>query len=237
MRTLVIGIPLPHVSFDNYSFLSAPAFSEYERLIVEPASVSNTVEEVISAEGEHRDFAGHIVHNAPSSSTAFSLQDLLEMRRRESEWFFRRGGVLVCFSHPDVAHSGVAGSCGWRRYSWLPAPPGFRFEEHLLPGFGTPGAQLVEEDHPFASYITDLAQRVAYRATIDDDAPGFGDYGRIFARSLGGAPIAAELKLDAGRIILLPPLVDPAKDRTTVAQTLSTCLNANTRCDDTPRSS
>jgi hypothetical protein len=84
----------------------------------------------------------------------------------------------------------------------------------------------------FRAYITDFAQRIAYRATIDEDAPGFGDYGRILAHSLGGAPIAAELKLDTGRIILLPPLVDPAKDRATLAETLSTCLNASEKTGD-----
>jgi hypothetical protein len=30
-RTLVIGIPLPHSTFDNYSFASAPSISEYTR--------------------------------------------------------------------------------------------------------------------------------------------------------------------------------------------------------------
>jgi hypothetical protein len=224
MRTLVIGIPLPHVSFDNHSFVSAPAFSEYERLIVEPAAVSKTVEEVISAAAEHRNFAGHPVTNGPSTAQAFSLQQLLEMRRRETEWFLARGGVVACFAHPDVAHPGVAGLCGWRRYAWLPAPRGFRYEEHLLPGFGIPGAELTAPDHPFAPYVTDLSTRYAYRATIDETAPNFGEYGHIFARSHGRAAIAVELAVDRGRVTLLPPLLDPESDRTLIAQTLHACF-------------
>jgi hypothetical protein len=35
MRTLVVGISLPHFTFDNASFLSAPSFSEYGRVIVD----------------------------------------------------------------------------------------------------------------------------------------------------------------------------------------------------------
>src|SRR5438552_1226358 len=85
MRTLVIGVPLPHVTFDNYSFVSAPAFSDYRRLIVETAAVSTSVEEVVSGAAEHRTFAGHPVTNGPSSAQAFGLQQLLVMRRRETE--------------------------------------------------------------------------------------------------------------------------------------------------------
>jgi len=225
MRALVVGIPLPHVSFDNYSFVSAPAFSDYQRLIVESSSVSAVVEEVVGGGGEHRDFAGHLVHNGSSTAFAFSLQQLLQMRRRESDWFFARGGVAVCFAHPDVVHPGVEGLCGWRRYSWLPAPPGFHYEEHLLPGFGTPGAEVSDADHPFAPCIAELAPRVAYRATIDETAPNFSDYARVFARrSSGGAAIAAELVLGSGRLVLLPPLLKPEADRASVAQALFTCL-------------
>jgi hypothetical protein len=225
MRTLVIGIPLPHVSFDNYTFVSAPAFSEYQRLVVEMSSVSTVVEEVVAGEGEHRNFAGHTVHNAPSTAAAFSLRQLLEMRRRETDWFFARGGVLVCFAHPDVAHPGIAGLCGWRRYSWLPAPAGFRYEDHLLPGFGTPGAEVTDAEHPFADFIAGLAARLAYRTTIDETAPNFSDYGRILARRIsGGAAIAAELALGSGRLLLLPPLLKPEADRASVAAALFTSL-------------
>ena len=224
MRTLVIGIPLPHVSFDNYSFVSAPAFSEYARLIVETAAASATVEEVVSGAAEHRDFAGHPITNGPSTAQAFSLKQLLEMRRRETEWLLARGGVVACFAHPDVAQPGVTASCGWRRYAWLPTPPGFRYEEHLLPGFGIPGAELTEPNHPFAPYVTELSSRFAYRATIEEGARGFSDYGRVFARSHGGAAISAELTVDNGRIILLPPLLDADSDRIRTAQTLHSCL-------------
>lgn len=220
MRTLVIGIPLPHVSFDNYTFVSAPALSEYQQLVVETSSISTVIEEVISGTREHRDFAGHTVHNAPSTAVAFSLQQILQMRRRESDWFFARRGVLVSFTHPDVEHPGFEGPCAWRRYSWLPAPEGFRYEEHLLPGFGTPGAEVTDPDHPFAPLISDLAPRLAYRATIDETAPNFSDYGRVFARAGSGAAIAAEITIGNGRLVLLPALLKPEADRAAVAQAL-----------------
>lgn len=223
MRTLVVGIPLPHVTFDNYSGISAPAFSEYQRLIVETAALSNVVEEVVAGLGEHRNFGGQLLHNGPSTAGAFSVSDLLDMRRRETEWFLSRGGTAVCFAHPDIAHPSVA-DCGWRRYSWLPAPLGLRYEAHLLPGFGTPGAEVSDTAHPFAPFISEFALSLAYRATMDESAPNFSDYARVFARSRGGVAIAAELTVDQGRIVMLPPLIDPQSDRGKVAQTLFDCF-------------
>lgn len=223
-RTLVIGIPLPHVTFDNYSFISAPALSEYERLIVDTAAVSTVVEEVAARSADHRNFAGQPVHNGPRTPAAFSLADLLQMRRREAEWLFARGGLAVCFTHPDVAHTGIADGCEWQRYKWLPAPSGFHYADRLLPGFGTPGAEITDEDHPFAQFLLELAPRLAYRATIDEAAPDFADYGRVVARSRGGAAIAAEITIARGSLIFLPPLVDPQTDRSKVAQILYDCI-------------
>jgi hypothetical protein len=225
VRTLVLGIPLPHVTFDNYSFISAPALSEYERLIVDTAAASTVVEEVAAGSADHRNFAGQPVHNGSRTATAFSLADLLQMRRREASWFFSRKALAVSFAHPDVAHPSVAVGCEWRRYAWLPAPSGFSYTDHLLPGFGTPGgAQITDENHPFAPFLRELAPRVAYRATLDEAAPDFADYGRVFARSRGGAAIAAEITIERGSIILLPPLVDPQADRSKVAQILYNCI-------------
>jgi hypothetical protein len=220
VRTLVIGIPLPHVTFDNYSFISAPAFSDYDRLIVETAAASSAIEEIVSGGGDHKTFAGQPVHNAPSAADGFGLCRLLQMRRRETEWFLARGGVLVCFVHPDVAHPQVAEDCNWRRYSWLPAPAGFRYEDHLLPGFGTLGAELTAADHPFAPFIAEFASRLAYRATIDATAPNFSDYARILARTRAGVPIGADLTVGKGRLILLPPILKLEPDRPAIARSL-----------------
>lgn len=224
MRTLVIGIPLPHVSFDNHSFVSAPSFGDYQRIIVEMESVSKVVDEVVSGSGEHRNFAGHQVHNAPTATTTFGLADLLSMRRREAEWFLAHGGTLACFAHPDVEHGGIAAMSEWSRYAWLPAPDGLRYSEHLLSGFGQPGVVLTDEDHPFAPYVQTFGQRLAYRAVIDEAAPNFSGCGRTFIRSAGDAAIGADLKVSAGYVILLPPLLRFETERTLLAQTLFDCL-------------
>ncbi len=58
MRLLVIGFPLPNPQIDNYSFLSAPSFFDYDAVVVEPASISKVIEEVLTRTEEHRTFAG-----------------------------------------------------------------------------------------------------------------------------------------------------------------------------------
>lgn len=226
MRTLVIGIPLPHVTFDNYSFLSAPSFFDYPRMIVETAAVSRAVEETAAGSNEHVTFGGLPVVNGPSGPSAFGLADLLALRRREAERLLRRGGIIACFAHPDVPHQGIRGLEGWRRYDWLPEPEGFRFQEHLLPGFGRAGVVLEDPSHPFAPLLEEYGQRLAYRAYAAEDAPALAEGARVFARSPGGAAVGVELSAEGGRIVLLPPLerLDATINRIDLAAVLFRCL-------------
>lgn len=224
MRTLVLGIPLPHVSFDNYSFISAPSLAEYRRIIVQPEAASRVVDEVVSGTAEHCDFSGQPVVNAAASTSASALPDILAMRTRETEWALAHGAVLVCFAYPSVVSVGVTGIADWGRYSWLPAPDAFRYEDHLLPGFGQSGTELVLEQHPFDPYGAEFGARLAYRAVIDETAPNFSDYARVFMRSPGGLAIAAELQVSEGAVVLLPPLARLDVDRSALAETLFQCL-------------
>jgi len=219
-RTLVIGIPLPHVTFDNYSFASAPSISEYTRLIVDMASVSRIVEEIIQGVGGHVTFAGTPVVNGPATAATFGLADLLAMRRRETEHFFRRSGAALVITHPDVVHNKVHGLERWRRYDWLPAPQGFSYDTGLLPGFAKTGAEVLDPGHPFAPYIAAYGPKLRYRAYI---ATGAG-HARVFAGSAGGLPIAFELTALDGRIIFVPPLDIEGEDRAALADTLFQCF-------------
>lgn len=224
MRTLVIGIPLPQVTFDNYSFLSAPSFSDYQRMIVNTEAVSRVVQEVIEGGEQHATFAGQPVVNGPSSAGRFSLAEALTMRRREAERFLDGGGTAVCLTYPDVRHEGVEGLGEWRRYAWLPAPDGFRYEDDLLPGFGNAGVELVDGRHPFAPYIETFGPRLSYRALANEDAPGFQQHGRVFARSPGGAAVAFQLRVSRGYVVFLPPLPRFESERAQLANTLFECF-------------
>jgi hypothetical protein len=164
--------------------------------------------------------------NGAAGPRTFSLAELLRLRRLEAERALARGGTIVCFAYPDVAHEGIAGLPAWRRYDWLPAPNGFTFADHLLAGYGKLGVELTDAGHAFAPYVEEFGVRLAFRAYISEQEKGFSQYGRVFARSPGGAAVGVELEVGRGRILLLPPLasLDYSKDRIPLANVLYDCL-------------
>ncbi len=226
MHALVLGIPLPHITFDNYSFLSAPSLFDYDRIIVDMSAVSEAVDQARDGSPEHRTHSGQTVVNGPSSTRTFSLAELLRLRRLEAERALARGGTVVCLAYPDVAHEGIASLPGWRRYDWLPAPEGFSYTENLLAGFGKPGVEIADAEHPFAPYVEAFGVRLAFRAYASEQDESFSQYGRVFARSLGGAAAGVELAVGTGRVVLLPPRdsLNYSNDRVPLANVLCDCL-------------
>jgi len=222
LRTLVTGIPLPSAAFDNASFLSAPSFSEYSHLFIDPAAASRVVDEVAQGTATHQTFGGQAIVNGEGSSFAFGLVELLQMRQRETARLLERGGLIVCIGYPDAVHAGVA----WNRYSWLPEDDGFAPAKHLLPGFGTAGAVLTVSDHPFSSYVQTLQKNIAYRVHVDEDAPALSERGRVFARSAGGSAVGFDLPLAGGHLVFLPALEKPETLRTQLAEVVTECLEA-----------
>jgi hypothetical protein len=134
------------------------------------------------------------------------------------------GGVIVCLAHPDVPHTGAEGIAQWRRYDWLPEPEGFSYAADLAPAFGRPGVVLQDEGHAFAPYVQALAERLAYRVQVNEQAPALNRPGAVFIRSAGGLAVGAALPVADGHVIILPPLLRPENDRALVAETLFQCL-------------
>jgi hypothetical protein len=215
VRTLVIGLSLPNAQFDNYSFISAPSFGEYSQIIVDMASVSRTVDDVIHGAAAHSTYGGQAVVNGEASAHAFPLRELLKMRRRETEWLLAHGGLVALLGYPDVPHTGVSGGT-WHSYAWLPEPEGFSFERDLLAGFGRPGAVLVDAEHPFAPYVQALASRLAYRVHVNEESPALAEGASVFARSEGGVPIAFEIRDGDGHLVVLPSILRPESDRAVI---------------------
>lgn len=220
MRTLIIGFPLPNAQFDNYSFVSAPSFGEYQRIVVDMASVSRTVDDVVHGTAAHTTYGGHAIVNAEASAHAFPLGELLAMRRRETEWLLSHGGLVVLIGYPDVPHADIAGG-PWHSYDWLPEPEGISFQHDLLQGFGRPGAVLVAAEHPFAPFVQALASRLAYRVYVNEEAPGLAENGIVFARSEGGVPIAFDIRAGEGHLVFLPPVLRPESDRPVISKALT----------------
>jgi hypothetical protein len=224
MRVLVIGFPLPDPQIDNYNFLSAPSFFDYDALVVDAASVSHTIEEVVDQSQERLTYAEQPVVNGPTSPTAVGLADALRRRQEETQRLLARGHLVVCLAHPDVPHPRVTGFPGCHRYYWLPAPAGLTYAPpHLMPGEGTE-VLSTEADHPFAPYIDRFRVNLLYRAHFSEG--GLGPGARVFARSAGGAAVGVELAVSDGRVVFLPPIRSPATgtDRYAIAERILECV-------------
>jgi hypothetical protein len=72
----------------------------------------------------------------------------------------------------------------------------------LVAGEGSQ-AQVVDHQHPLASFVLAQLANVAYRAHFDTRGM---DSAQVFASSYGGAAIAVELPMPAGRLIFVPAL-------------------------------
>jgi hypothetical protein len=223
MRTLILGIPLPHTTFDNYSFLSAPSLFDHDHIVVDMSAVSDVVEQVVGHSQEHHTFDGQTVVNGPSIPSAFSLAELLRLRRLEADRLLARGGVVVSFTYPDIAHQGIHACPTWRRYDWLPAAEGLSWTQHLIAGYGKLGVELTDDGHPFAPYVEEFGARLAFRAYFSQQQESLSQDVRVFARSPGGAAVGLELAVGRGQIILLPPM-GGLDDRAPLANALHRCL-------------
>lgn len=208
MRILLIGFPLPNPSFDNYSFVQAPSFYDYDAVVIEPAQVSKVIEDVLTRAEDHQTYAGEPVLNEPPGPFVVGLSDLLARRRDETERLLAAGKVLVVFARPNVPHSHVLGLPGYDRYSWLPAPPNVVYRPpHLVPADGR-GVTLVDATHPFSPLIDKHQSWFTYRAAFSERLPDLPTYGRVLMRSSGGVPVGMEFRVGPGRIIFLPALDD-----------------------------
>lgn len=220
-RVLSLGFPLPGVRVDNYSFLSAPAFFEYDALVVDPSALSRLIEGVIDGSTAAQTFAGAPVRNAPGQAGEARLGDVLLRRRDETRLLLGNGGTIVCFAHPAVTHTGIEGAGALDTYYWLDDPP------TLVAGGGTQ-ATIVDYQHPLAAFVLSQAANIAWRAyaaepSRDAEAQG-ADRAQltVFARSYGGAPLAFETARDGGRVAFVPALKAPPSGdgRYTLSETL-----------------
>lgn len=208
MRILVVGFPLPNPQIDNYSFIQAPSFFDYDAVVVEAASVSKVIEEVLTRSEDHRTYGDEPVLNEPSGPFVTGLADHLQRRRDETERLLAAGKMLLIFARPNKPHTHILGLPGYDRYSWVPAPPGvFYRPPYLLPADGR-GVSLVDRAHPLGGLVDKFQNWFTYRAYFSERLPAFPEHGHVLMRSPGGAAIGIELRVGPGRIIFLPALED-----------------------------
>jgi hypothetical protein len=227
VRVLSIGFALPNVQIDNHTWAGAPAFYDYDAVIVNPAAVSSLIEGVAASgttgEGDAvTTYNKEPVINGFSTATEAGLRDVLVRRREEIEALLGRGGLVVCFAYPDVPHPHVAGFTGCHRYYWLPAPAGRSYGAESIRA--AEGAEVVTTDyeHPFAEVLELIRTNVRYRARFLENEGSLAKDGRVIGRSSGGAAIALDVGVGGGRVIFIPALPESAirSSRERVATTM-----------------
>jgi hypothetical protein len=123
MRLLVVGMPLPNQRIDNYSFFSAPSFFDYDAMLIDPAAISQAVDEIVGGGGAHTTAADEPIVNAPTGGISVGLADFLRRRRDETERLLERGGTIALFARPNQALRYITGFPAADQYRGLPAPP------------------------------------------------------------------------------------------------------------------
>lgn len=208
MRVLAIGYPLPDPSIDNYNVFTAPSYSDYDALFIDPASVTRCVFQLVEEGTEFNSFDDRPVLNAPSSANSVSGSEQVRRRADETRRLLESGGTVLVMARPDAVQPGLIGFEGCDRYSWLPAPGGLAWgNPYLRPAEGKT-VRVIAEDHPVSGVLRDFRTDISYRATFDDRQPELRRHARFLAAGGSGIPIAAEFQVLGGRVIFLPAFTD-----------------------------
>jgi hypothetical protein len=217
---------LPDPSIDNYDWASALSFYDYDAVVVDPAeAVSKLVEGIARGEAYHT-YDNEPIVDGPSSASGVGLAELLKRRREETERLLARGGLVVCFAHPDVPHPSVSGFTGCHRYYWLPAPAGADYGRQRLKPAGGSKVGPTDYEHPFAAFLEDLGEAGLYRVAFAEGTAGLGKGAKVIGRSAGGAAVAVDLSVGGGRVVFLPALSGSlsGSERSRIAHGLVTAI-------------
>ena len=219
MRILSIGFPLPNVIIDNYSALTAASYNDYDVLVIDPASITRDVNDLLNGERQFDAQDGRPVLNAPTTATGVSATDQLRRRADETARLLEAGGLVVVLARPDATIGGLLGFEGCDRYHWLPAPAGLAWGPPFLKAAEGKTVRIAAEQHPFAEVLREHRKDVAYRAMFDDRQAEIRRNARVVTRGGAGIPIAAEFQVLGGLVTFMPVFTDtPGATRTALAQ-------------------
>ncbi|MGI8927812.1 MAG: hypothetical protein ACR2HN_14395, partial [Tepidiformaceae bacterium] len=101
MRLLAIGYALPDVAIDNYNVFTAPSYSDYEAVFVDPASITGVVGQLLDGDKAFEAFDGRPVLNSASTAAGVDASDQLRRRGDEKQRLLEAGGVVVVPVRPN----------------------------------------------------------------------------------------------------------------------------------------
>ncbi|HZP57871.1 MAG TPA: hypothetical protein VFC53_10010 [Dehalococcoidia bacterium] len=204
-RILSLGFPLPGPHVDNYNFITAPSFFDYDALVIDPAALSRLIEEACDG-GDFATFDRREVRNGPVEPGEARLADVLLRRIDETRLALEAGAVIVVFAHPADTHERIDGAPPLDDYYWLPRDPAITLAPpQLVPAAGT-RVHVIDHGHPLAGFVESQRAALQYRARFDVAQIRGAGPRSVFATSEGGAAVALELPSAHGRVIFAPSL-------------------------------
>lgn len=210
MNILTIGYTVPNPVVDNYNVLTAPSYADYEGLVVDPSSITDSVRQLLSGEKEFRAFDDRPVVNGATTASAVSGADLVVRRADETRRLLEAGGVVVVITRPNAVESGLVGFEGCDRYSWLPAPAGASWgPTYLRPSDGVT-VRIVADEHPFSGVIRELRRGTTYSVVLDERLLTAAEDATVIARGGSNAVISASFRVLNGLVVLLPVIKIPS---------------------------
>jgi hypothetical protein len=221
MRILSIGFPLPNVAIDNYSALTAASYNDYDVLVIDPASITRDVNDLLAGAKTFDAQDGRPVLNAPTTATTVSATDQLRRRSDETARLLEAGGLVVALGRPDATIGGLLGFEGCDRYHWLPAPAGMAWGPPFLKAAEGKTVRIAAEQHPFSEVLREHRKEVTYRAMFDDRQAEVRRHGRTIAKGGAGIPIGMEFTVLGGLATFIPVLFESSgANRTALAQAI-----------------
>ena len=228
-RYLSIDWPLDHPEIRREGFFDSESFSSYEAVFIDPFAISR---HWVDSTGPSGDGARR---TDPEQDRGFgrTLVRWMAKRREEADDLLkRRGGILVARLHArgEGLEIAAAGAPAERidRYSWLPAvslvdrhhqlafPSNARFVARR-------GSDVILErsGSPFEEYLQEFDGRVRYSAVYQDAlSTPIERFACVLARNRVGDPIALEIPVSEGRLVLLPLVegVPPSREAEVLAR-------------------
>ncbi|MBE0426224.1 MAG: hypothetical protein IBX72_06220 [Nitrospirae bacterium] len=200
LKILSVDFPVEGKGIENYSFYEAPAFSDYDVVIIDPQNISGLWNKI----KPERDGS---LHTYTSQDGGFGKRLTSSMSRKKDELrslLKITEGIVVCIlrnqGHKLKLYEGY-NSWTIDRYSWLPI--GFR-------PISRQGKEIkiINKHHPFNQYLNAFKDSLYFEAVLER-------YREMLpiATNKVGELIAVEYPIDQGRLIFLPSLNNPDSEK------------------------
>lgn len=217
LKILSVDLPLEGKGIENYSFYEAPAFSDYDVVIIDPQKISDLWVGRVKPEndGSLRTYSFH------DRGFGNSVRAYMESKEQELRHLLTiTKGVVVCILRsrgPSLdIKSYMGGSEYWyhiNRYSWLTNVISFS----LIPRKGK-DVKTKNKYHPFSQYLYAFKDSLYFEAVLQPDRTKI----LPIATNKVGQLIAVEYPVSEGKVIFILPLSD--HDPKKVGGVLIDCL-------------